>query len=150
MCHFISIQFSCCCWCEERVQRVFQVIKVSQAGVCECLLSQAQTKLHISIYIVHTHKHIVQLDERNQSTQNPQLAATLMVDAVAVTVFVSTLPLLRLLRFLKKYYFLFSSMLQMFIFPAYRFVSMIFWYIVIEPLSARSIWNVHMFIACKM
>ena len=141
-------------WSEERVQRVFKVIKVNdEATKCVCVSPVPRKHTNYSIY-----KHIAQLDEKTQikATKKTKTNTEKNCSYTAANgrwwlglpllffIFV-TLPLLCYCYSILYFLFTFSR----FFFLPFCFDDILI-YIVIEPLSARSIWNVHMFIACKM
>lgn len=63
--HCIKINASFHFWFGERVQSVFQAIKVNEAEVCIYLTVVSTKLLHIYMYCC-IHKHIVQLDEKSK------------------------------------------------------------------------------------
>lgn len=91
----VSFHFSFfCCWYEERVQRVFHVIKVNRAEVC--IYCRKHKLLHIKLY-TQTYRSIRR--KKSKHTKKHHRSLPLTNGRRCCRYCVSTLPLLLLLRF---------------------------------------------------
>lgn len=113
--------------------------------------SACSRRLRWSVYIYtvvsthklpHIYKHIVQLDRKNHSTHTKK-TKRLLLPMAAVLQFLFSLSVCPYLCLSPLLIFICKCLF----FPLYRFILMRFGYIVIKPLSARSIWNVHIYLS---